>query len=266
MARGKKMMRPMNECRDEQCACFTWRAFGRALVVSFIDCGGAAIVVAALWCFVRYGIFDGERIPTTADDVAKIVRAVAWPSLSLLVVLLFRNPLLRILNEMPTFVRRSFYRNGTPLQALDPGEKSKKLSDDKESDDKKANDSSMPLPSKRAGREELSVENKVGRELAERYGGRYFLDKCIGSRRYIFDVVIETPTKLYGVEIKRSSNADAWDSVLDRIEQLYEDWPDTVRERFTFIPIVRDASVKKEVVRKAKEYEFKTKVKRIGYE
>lgn len=260
------MMRPMNECRDDQCARFTWRAFGRALVVSSIDFGGAAIVIAALWCFVRYGIFDGERIPITADDVAKIVRAVAWPSLSLLVVLLFRNPLQRILNEIPTFVRRSFYRNGTPLQALDPVAGSKKLSEDKESDDKKANDSSMPLPSKRTGREELLVANKVGRELVKEYGGRYFLDKCIGSRRYVFDVVIETPTKLYGVEIKLSPNADAWNRVLDRIEQLYEDWPDTVRERFTFIPIVCDASVKKEVVRKAKEYEFKTVVKKFDYE
>ena len=253
-------MRPMNECRDDQCARFTWRAFGRALVVSSIDFGCAAVVIAALWSFVRYGIFDGERIPTTADDVANIVSEVAWPSLSLLVVLLFRTPLQRILNEIPTFVRRSFYRNGTPLQALDPDEESKKLSEDKES-----KDSPTPQSSTGAGNEGR-LEDEVGRRLVGRYGGRYFLDKCIGSRRYIFDVVIETPTKLYGVEIKLSPNADAWDSVLDRIEQLYEDWPDTVRERFTFIPIVRDASVKKEVVRKAKEYEFKTKVKRIGYE
>lgn len=259
----------MSECRDgdEQCARFTWRAFGRALVVSSIDFGGAATVIAALWCFVRYGIFDGERIPTTADDVSNIVSAVAWPFLSLLVVLLFRNPLQRILNEMPTFVRRSFYRHGTSLQALDPDEESKKLSEGKESDDKKANDSSMPLPSKKARREELSVENKVGRELAERYGGRYFLDKCIGSRRYVFDVVIETPTKLYGVEIKRSSNATSdWRLVFERVKRIYEDWPDTVRRRFTFIPAVFDDVVKVAVEKEAKRYEFKTVVERMDNE
>ena len=251
----------MNECRDDQCARFTWRAFGRALVVSSIDFGGAAIVIAALWCFVRYGIFDGERIPTTADDVANIVSAVAWPSLLLLVVLLFRNPLLRILDEIPTFIRRSFYRHGGPSQVLEPDDESKKLSDDNE-----LKDSSRPQLSTGVWNERR-LADEVGRELVKEYGGRYFLDKCIGSRRYIFDVVVETPTMLYGVEIKRSPRATSdWRRVFDRVKQIYEDWPDAVRRRFTFIPIVCDASVKKEVVRKAKEYEFKTVVKKFDYE
>ena len=229
---------------------FEWKTFGRTLVVWVIDFALATVFVVAVWCFVYYWVFSGSRIEATAHEVSEVVSAIAWPVSLVLFVLLFRNPLLRILNEIPSFIKRSYYRLGEE-HALDPDDDSKKLGGDDKADE-------VNGVSKKDCCHAERVENAVGRMLVNKYGGRYLLEKCIGNRRYIFDVVIETSNRLFGVEIKKSTDTEVWGCILDRVQNMYVDFPTSLKQRFVFVPVVPTEAIKREVEQMAGRFEYKT--------
>jgi len=250
----------MGESAENNRARFEWRAFGRTLVVWLVDFCCAAGVVAAVWCFVRHCVFEGERIPATAHDVSEVLDAIAWPSALVLLVSLFRNPLLRILNELPTFVRRSYYRHGKDLGqgTLIPDDGSVALSKQEDDPDGDKASSVFRFPS--------DAEEKVGKTLSYKYGGQYYLNRCIGNRRYIFDVVVETPNRLLGVELKASRNLSVWSDIFHRVQLIYEDCSERIKSSFVFVPVVAVDEIKAEVERMAANFAFKTVVEVFPYE
>lgn len=237
---------------------FRKQTWGWHILVSLVDIGIAAIVVAMAYCFVRYAVFGGTRLPVSGHEVAEIISAMAWPAATLLGLLLFRNPTLRILNELPGFIRRSYVKyegNGR----MEPDIHSKKLNLDGPMTVENAKN---PKP-----RNMADIRQKVGEvasRLEKKFGGVAHFDQCIGSRDYIFDVVIEAKDRIIGVEIKMGvPNDNVWRLVFERVKHMYDKYDPALRSRFMFIAVIigpiSDAERLK-LMAMAQHYDFKAQV------
>lgn len=212
---------------------FRKRTWGWHTLVSLVDIGITAIVVAMAYCFVRYAVFGGVRLPVSGGEVAEIVAAMAWPVAMLLGLLLFRNPILRILNELPGFIRRSYVRyEGKGM--MDPDADSKKLNDGISGNVENAK-KSKPI----SAAEIHKKVKAVALRLEKKFGGVAHFDQCIGSRDYIFDVVIETKEKIIGVEIKMGvPNDNVWRLVFERVKYMYDKYDQALKSRFVFVAAI----------------------------
>lgn len=247
---------------DGNRARFDWKTFGRTLVVWTIDFVLTVGFVVTAWCFVYYCVFGGSRIEATAHEVSEIVSAIAWPVSLILLILLFRNPLLRILNEVPTFVKRSYYRrnDGGQKEVLNPSSASRSIGDCGARMEDENN----------RGRGEL--EKKVAETLIQKYGGEYTFEMCVGERHWMFDIVIESGSHIYGVEIKMNAKHEDWKCVFDRVGWMYKNYNDGLKRRFVFVAVIADkegsaaSKVEREVFVLAQKREFVTFVERIPYD
>ena len=247
---------------DDKRARFEWKTFGRTLVVWTIDFILAAGFVVSVWCFVYHCVFGGSRIEATAHEVSEIVSAIAWPVSLILLVLLFRNPLLRILNEVPTFVKRSYYRrdDGGQKAVMNPSFASRSIGD----------------CGARTGvghnRGSGELEKKVAEALIQKYGGEYTFEMCVGERRWMFDIVIESGNHIYGVEIKKNAKLEDWKCVFDRVGLMYKNYDDGLKCRFVFVAVIADkessasSKIEREVFVLAQKREYVTFVERIPYD
>jgi len=237
---------------------FRKRTWGWHTLVSLVDIGITAIVVAMAYCFVRYAVFGGVRLPVSGGEVAEIVAAMAWPVAMLLGLLLFRNPILRILNELPGFIRRSYVRyEGKGM--MEPNAESKKLNEGISGNVKNAKN-----PNPRNMTEIHRKVNAVASCLGKKFGGVAHSDQCIGSRDYIFDVVIEAKNRIIGVEIKMGvPNDNVWRLVFERVKHMYDKYDQALKSRFVFVAAIigpiSDAERLK-LMTMAQNYDFKAQV------
>lgn len=238
---------------------FRKRTWGWHILVSLVDIGIAAIVVAMAYCFVRYAVFGGTRLPVSGHEVAEIVSAMAWPAATLLGLLLFRNPALRILNELPGFIRRSYVKyegNGR----MEPNADSKKLNEDTSVAVENAKN---PKPRNMVDDIPQKVK-EVALRLEKKFGGIAHFDQCIGSRDYIFDVVIEAKDRIIGVEIKMGMpRKDVRELVFERVQQMYDKYDQALKSRFVFVAVIIGQisyAERLKLMAMAQHYDFKAQV------
>jgi len=85
---------------------------------------------------------------------------------------------------------------------------------------------------------ESDEDDRVAGALVRKFGGVCHFEKCIGSRAFIFDVVIETDDRIYGVEMKKSAVVNSWERVFNRVQLMYSTYDESLRRRFVFVAVV----------------------------
>lgn len=114
------------------------------------------------------------------------VRHNPWQLVTLCVIVLFRTPIIRILNELPGFIQRSYYRQGadirTPLPDAIPIEGTV-LDSSLEDGDK--------LKTSEANKAASILEHRMFEMLREEYGTEIHERMSIGTSHYYFDGVME---------------------------------------------------------------------------
>lgn len=110
----------MNSSQLKARAKFEWNTFWHVLIVLGIDFLVLVIVSLAIWAFVKFLLLNGQTVLVDGGDVVAAIDKVAWPSACFVLLMLFRNPMMRILNEIPSFIKRSRFDNSkSPLDERD---------------------------------------------------------------------------------------------------------------------------------------------------
>ena len=203
-----------------------------------------------------------------ANIVVAFFKHVTWPMLIGIVVWHYRSHLHRILNELPEFIRRSYYRHGG--EYFRPAQKGAiSIGDDKkaeegvrktvniENGDKLCKTISAPM-------HDSWCEHQILEWLKSEYGVPIFERQSIGVSNYYFDAVMEHNERLYGIEIQGFTNHSNWDRVFDNVQKAYDGFIPEHKKRFVFMMCIARGRTDDEILAlrdKAKRYDFPTVIK-----
>ena len=202
-------------------------------------------------------------------NMADVIKHLAWPGLIALIVLVYYRQLARILDALPEFIRRSYYRLGegdivpkqVGAQNVD-GEKDGKACDvaDNSKNGKLECDNTM---SKNGGAS--FCEHQILERLKREYVVPVFEHRSIGVSNYYFDAVMEYQGRLYGVEIRGVRGNVNWTHIFENVQKVYDGFLPEYKKRFVFMVCVggmngsaEDGSALRTL---AKRYSFPTVIK-----
>lgn len=254
---------------------FQWKNFGRSIVILLTDflimimlIGG----IAGLFYFMFvYCEIQSPRL-FSGRDYVDIIRSIVWPISSLIVLLLFRNPIMRIVYELPGFVRRSHYgqemfSDNEKEAALRKDPENKKKKPDWEEDANEAFDSTLrsahrdeadalhtnkvkEIRDHKAGVSEDKIKDEKNRRVLDyRNMENVILGKLkkeytvfdikrdvrIRESNIVFDGAFWKDDHLYAIEIKFIRNFIHLQGYLERIALFVQGLPKKYRENFSLI-------------------------------
>lgn len=232
---------------------FSWPIFGRGLFILLIDSLSLLMLVGVLCgvCVIlgRVSLFKGA-------DWVGIIRYIVWPFCIFALLLLFRNPLLQILYEVPGFIRRSWYGNGSSI--TNPDKNDQNIGHNSEGTEDNAN----ALESKMQRLKLL--EGKVLAQIGREYGVEIAYNKGIEGSRYFFDGVMELGRSIVGIEVKCIARPSMWQVIFERMTSIYSGFSADIKERFIFMICIcgkRKDDEKKRIEQIASEKPFRTIVR-----
>lgn len=158
-----------------------------------------------------------------------LIRHDSWKLVVLTLIVLFRTPLVRILDELPGFLRRSYYRHGTDIRAPLPDAISVK------GDELEAMEDGDRFVTLETSNATSVLEHNVFKALREEYGVEIHERMSIGSSHYYFDGVMEYGGRLYGIEIKGDVNHVQWERLFGNVQKAYDGFTDDQKRRFTLL-------------------------------
>ena len=226
---------------------FQWPNLWRDAKVLLIDLLSLCVIAIAIWCFVRFIVFQFGVVDIVAFqgcDWANLVDGVAWPVTMFVALFLFRNPILRILYELPGLVRRSKYDNSQPSEGAISTDKGKtKFAEDLtcdegsshecEKDEATTGNSAPQDPASLTGK---SFEELVVRELQEEvWPIIVHREPVIENSGCRFDAAFEKDDYIYCVEIKAGSPSKVLPQMVRRLDAEYWRFTKKTRSRFVFV-------------------------------
>lgn len=226
---------------------FQWQKFGRDIVIFVLDLVILVVTVSVIVC-VFYWIFRLWNFVTpkvfTVKDCIDILSAIAWPIFVLFILLLFRNPLMRIIYEAPGFIRRSRYGQGVfsrneKEQAI---EKDLNVKDTEDGSIKNENfEQNQRAENNGCVKENLKltpalIEKSIIGKLKKEYAVSDIIrDVRIRQSNLIFDGAFWKNDCLYAVEIKRTSDFIVVRHYLERVAMFVQGLPKKYRENFSIV-------------------------------
>ena len=220
---------------------FQWENFMRSIFVLFVDFIIMVVLIASVcglfyFIFIRCNMQNSQLF--TGCDYVEIIRSIVWPIFLLIVLMLFRNPIMRIVYELPGFVRRSQYGQ----KSFSKEEKSKAfqgasrneivvLRRNKEKEIKGI----MGVQSKR----KIDYEN-VEKVMLKKIKNEYRLLEIKPNVRILesnvfFDGAFWKDDHLYAIEIKFIRNPNQLQCYLERTAMFVQGLPKKYRENFSLI-------------------------------
>ena len=185
----------------KRAAPFVWGVWLRTAFIFLLD---SAVLVAGL-CVIVFGV-RYLHLQTAVDLIAK---TAAWPALTGFLVILFRNPIAKILYEIPAFVARSSYG----------GEKDDMFSPAWEEEVRKKWLQDPGSNKQRAGI--LESIDKAMDELSKKYDCSIKRNVHIGNSKYVYDGIIRADGRIIAVEILMNINT----AILERkYKELQIEW------------------------------------------
>lgn len=253
---------------------FRWRNFGRSIVVLLADflimIGLIGSIVSLLYFMFVCSAVEAPQL-LSGKDYVDIIRSVAWPISLLIVLLLFRNPIMRIVYELPGFVRRSHYgqdvfseKEKESAFRNDPKNKEEKY--DRERDVDESFESNLrssfkdDVDSLRTNNNEVkehesstiadktkdeknvraidyaNIENVILKRLKKEYiVSDIKSDVRIRESNIVFDGAFWKDDHLYAIEIKFIRNPNRLQCYLERTAMFVQGLPKKYRENFSLI-------------------------------
>ena len=253
---------------------FAWMKFGRGIVVALCDLLILLVVAVAVWFFFKYFMFHGAEIDCggfNGENWGSIIKATAWPVGSFITIFLFRNPILRILYEIPWFVRRSWYRAGGDERMITiPGKESENVGSDNEDScckhpiqkpEEKTKEKAKAMVK---GQDMLQMEHNVLMQLQREYGVPVLREMGIENSRFFFDGVMEVGNKIYAIEVKTTADERIWRRTFERMAKIYSVFSTECKDRFVFMVCIAgnlSLEMRKRLEQIAKENSFQTLVR-----
>ncbi len=224
---------------------FSWGIYIRGVIILCVDLLVFVGTCYVLLKFVLHQVLGGTRINIDlfdGGDWIGVIKYSAWPLTTLIIVFLFRNHLMQILYEMPAFVRRSYYREGSKGcdGLIEDGSGHEAICEDMEGikcatgeSPNATNSVQLDEVMQKAKDFEGCVIEALKKEFSSMICQRN--TAIIERSRYSFDFAFEAQGRIFGVEVKRNPNGFAWGRVVNRVDEIYGQFSDRVRQRFTFV-------------------------------
>ncbi len=227
---------------------FKWKNYFRGLLVFLLDMTllfAAALVVYAI---IKHVVLQTDIDISDFNGIVwtKMVGHVVWPFALIVIVFVFRNPLLLLLYEAQGIIYRSYYRHGNKPPATPPGPNARPADPGKEMDRKEGVKHDLEADSCDGNREDLEIkygtvdyEKAVQGVLAffrKTMGGSLWPQKGIDRSKIYFDAVMQVGDAVYGIEVKTKANdIDAWRKVFLRTGVAHRNFSPKRQESFTFL-------------------------------
>ena len=222
---------------------FEWRKYWQGFQVLALDAAWLALFCILGFIFIRYvvlaGSIEGRRL--NGQEVEAIIGHVAWPFALFMTAFLFRNPLLMLLHEAQGLIWRSYYRHGE--EDVPP------IADYKNDVGNEVASPATPLEdggNESPGNPLRLIDNGNGEEMEikvlgwfrKTYDAPVLVSKGLGDSRYIFDGIMQSGNRLYGIEVKRTSAISNWKRVMANIYKVYTGLSAEWQGRFVFVAAV----------------------------
>lgn len=222
---------------------FKWSKWGRTLLITFVDTIICFATFALAWLFGRFFLLEWgviDRNLFTASDWVHLIDVIAWPAIVLLVLFLYRNPLLRILNELPSFVQRSRCDNSCRSGNTSDGQGKPSLEEisHSEAEGNPHDLRNEESPShKRCNRvHSSSVQKDIIADIrSEIWPVAIREQRSIGNANVRFDAAYEKEGYTYAVEIKTNVTTSGLSMMLNSLDCIFSDLSATVKEKFVFV-------------------------------
>lgn len=161
-----------------------------------------------------------------------------WPVVALVLLLMFRDALMRVLYQLPSFIARSQYGNPVVSSEKEPEQPNEEdVPIGKESEGDNHNDKIQP----NGGLQKMNIEQgRRAAELVLQIIGREFrckIDKEVRIRgsSYVFDGAMVDGEEIYGIEVKCGYNRTMIRTGIRRLMQVESELPPKVRDHFSLI-------------------------------
>lgn len=189
------------------------------------------------------------RLLFSKDECLTLMSHASWQIVFLCVIILFRTPITRVLEELPSFLRRSYYRQGNDIRS--PLFDAIPIGGDNEgeSDGEVENGDKLKLPEKDT--DSSAVERWVLEMLRNEYGVEIRENMSIGVSHYYFDGVMEFGGRIYGIEIQGLADFAPWEVIFTNVQKAFDGFTDEQKRRFTLLVCVggKIASESKRILR-----------------
>lgn len=173
------------------------------------------------------------------DIVNTLIKYATWPILVAVVVRCYRSPLRKLLDELPKFMGRSYYRHGG--EDIRPAQKeTKSIGWDDESKECLHGSENVENGDKLHGPATASThsgfcEHQILERVKSEYGVPIFERHSIGVSNYYFDAVMKHDGWLYGVEVKGDLLHLNLERLFENVQKAYDGFTPDVKDRFVFM-------------------------------
>ena len=213
-----------------------------SLLVVLMDVFLLTLVSITLWAFVRFFLLEWgviDRKMFTGGEWIELIKAVIWPGLTFIAIFLFRNPLLGILDELPSFVHRSRFDNRQVFNGyIQDGKGKPTLDTDSGSNEGESPKGQYMRQSSYASNGKVFEDVVISFIQDETWPIVVHRDSTVENSRYRFDAVFEKDGFTYCVEVKKCSSGSfkmVLPLMLNRVDELYLAFTEKMRRRFVFV-------------------------------
>ncbi len=224
---------------------FRWVTFGRSILVLAIDMILLLVIAFGVWVFCRFFLLKWgmtDRNVFTRRECVELIKALVCPVSVMITIFLFRNPILRILYELPWFIRRSRFDNSQPASKKDIQRESAKpgLGDSWNSDKNGETEGGPTKGNAKTTTTGVSNERNFEKIVAQSIQNEIwpivlYQEATIENSKCRFDAAFEKDGFIYGIEIKIKSSTPTLITIVNRLDKLYLDFSNSIRDRFVFV-------------------------------
>ena len=164
------------------------------------------------------------RYASAQHIIRHIIENAPWPATVIFIVLVFRTPLMRILYEVPWFIRKSSYggerkdlmKTATELEVQQKQTENKKFGVD-------------------CADGEFIEKDEVLQNLQTRYAKPIMRDIRLANTSYVFDGVMDLEGSIIGVEILQCATIEEFDHRAWAIARAYNEFPKKLKAKFSLL-------------------------------
>ena len=195
---------------------FSWKQFILSTGIALFD-----TLLALVWVFGVGGLI---RYTSAQRIIRHIIENAPWPATVIFIVLVFRTPLMRILYELPWFVRKSSY-GGERKDLM-------KVATEQEVQQKQEENEKFEVD---CADGEFIEENEVLANLQKQYARPILRDIRLADTSYVFDGIMDFEDSIIGVEIIQCATIEELDHRAWAIARAYNEFPKKLKATFSLL-------------------------------
>ena len=195
---------------------FSWKQFFLSTGILLLD-----TLLALVWVFVVGWLI---RYASAQHIIRHIIENAPWSATVVFIVLVFRTPLMRILYEVPWFIRKSSY-GGERKDLM-------KAATEQEVQQKQTENEEFGVD---CADGEFIEKNDVLQNLQTQYAKPIMRDIRLADTSYVFDGVMDFEDSIIGVEIIQCATIEELDHRAWAIARAFNEFPKKLKATFSLL-------------------------------